>query len=34
MIANIHLRMGHKSDAMAALGRAVELNPANRRQLQ
>jgi uncharacterized Ntn-hydrolase superfamily protein len=33
-LANIHLQMGQKSDALAALAKAVELNPANRRQLQ
>jgi uncharacterized Ntn-hydrolase superfamily protein len=33
-LANIHLQMGQKSDALAALVKAVELNPANRRQLQ
>lgn len=32
-IANIHLRMGQKAEAMAAVTRAVELNPANRKQL-
>ena len=32
-LANIHLRMGQKADAMSALARAVELNPANRKQL-
>jgi uncharacterized Ntn-hydrolase superfamily protein len=32
-IANIHLRMGQKADAMAAVAKAVELNPANRKQL-
>jgi uncharacterized Ntn-hydrolase superfamily protein len=32
-LANIHLRMGQKADAMSALARAVELNPANKKQL-
>src|SRR5215471_7526501 len=33
-LANIHLQMGQKAEALAALAKAVELNPANRRQLQ
>jgi uncharacterized Ntn-hydrolase superfamily protein len=33
-LANIHLQMGQKGDALAALEHAVELNPANKRQLQ
>jgi uncharacterized Ntn-hydrolase superfamily protein len=33
-LANVHLQMGQKGEALAALGRAVELNPANKRQLQ
>jgi uncharacterized Ntn-hydrolase superfamily protein len=32
-LANIHLQMGQKRDALSALGRAVELNPANKKQL-
>ena len=32
-LANIHLRMGAKAQALQALAKAVELNPANRRQL-
>jgi uncharacterized Ntn-hydrolase superfamily protein len=32
-LANIHLRMGQKAEAMSALTRAVELNPANKKQL-
>ena len=32
-IANIQLRMGQKTDAMAAVAKAVELNPANKKQL-
>jgi len=32
-IANIHLRMGEKSNAVGAIARAVELNPANKKQL-
>jgi len=32
-LANIHLRMGQKAEAMSALARAVELNPANKKQL-
>jgi thioredoxin-like negative regulator of GroEL len=32
-IANIQLRMGQKADAMAAVAKAVELNPANKKQL-
>ena len=34
VLANIHLQMGQKSEALSAIGRAVELNPANKRQLQ
>lgn len=32
-IANIHLKAGRKADALAAIAKAIELNPANRRQL-
>ena len=32
-LANIHLRMGQRAEALLALGRAVELNPANKKQL-
>jgi uncharacterized Ntn-hydrolase superfamily protein len=32
-IANIQLRMGQKADAMTAVAKAVELNPANKKQL-
>jgi uncharacterized Ntn-hydrolase superfamily protein len=32
-IAGIHLRMGQKAEAMTALAKAVELNPANKKQL-
>jgi uncharacterized Ntn-hydrolase superfamily protein len=32
-IADIHLRMGQKAEAMAAVAKAVELNPANKKQL-
>jgi uncharacterized Ntn-hydrolase superfamily protein len=32
-MANIQLRMGKKADAMEAVARAVELNPANKKQL-
>ncbi|MBI4477591.1 MAG: DUF1028 domain-containing protein [Acidobacteria bacterium] len=32
-IANIHLQLGQRAEALAALGRAVELNPANKKQL-
>jgi uncharacterized Ntn-hydrolase superfamily protein len=32
-IAGIHLRMGQKAEAMAAIAKAVELNPANKKQL-
>ena len=32
-LANIHLQMGQKRDALSALRRAVELNPANKKQL-
>jgi uncharacterized Ntn-hydrolase superfamily protein len=33
MLGNIHLRLGQKAEAMSALARAVELNPANKKQL-
>jgi uncharacterized Ntn-hydrolase superfamily protein len=32
-IADIHLRIGQKAEAMAAIAKAVELNPANKQQL-
>ena len=32
-LAEVHLRMGRKADALAAIRKAVELNPANKRQL-
>jgi uncharacterized Ntn-hydrolase superfamily protein len=32
-LAQVHLRMGQRTEALAAIRRAVELNPANRRQL-
>lgn len=32
-IADVHLRMGQKSEALGAIRRAVELNPANKKQL-
>jgi uncharacterized Ntn-hydrolase superfamily protein len=32
-LANIHLQMGQKAEALSALRQAVELNPANRKQL-
>lgn len=32
-LANVHLRAGRTGEALAALERAVELNPGNRRQL-
>jgi len=32
-LANIHLQMGQKAEALSALTRAVELNPANKKQL-
>ena len=32
-IANVHLRAGRKTQALEAIRRAVELNPANKRQL-
>jgi uncharacterized Ntn-hydrolase superfamily protein len=32
-LAAIHLRMGQKAEAMSAVAKAVELNPANRKQL-
>ncbi|MBI4520992.1 MAG: DUF1028 domain-containing protein [Gemmatimonadetes bacterium] len=32
-IANVHLQAGRKAEALAAIRRAVELNPANKRQL-
>jgi len=33
-IANIHLRTGDKANAIAAIARAIELNPANKNQLK
>ncbi|MBI1874433.1 MAG: DUF1028 domain-containing protein [Acidobacteria bacterium] len=33
-IASIHLQMGQRAEALSALGRAVELNPANKKQLR
>jgi len=33
-LANIHLQMGRKSEALASLAKAIELNSANKRQLQ
>ncbi|OLC47111.1 MAG: hypothetical protein AUH43_12455 [Acidobacteria bacterium 13_1_40CM_65_14] len=33
-LANIHLQMGQRHEALSAISRAVELNPANKRQLQ
>jgi uncharacterized Ntn-hydrolase superfamily protein len=33
IIANLHLRMGDKASAVAAIARAVELNAANKKQL-
>ena len=32
-LAEVHLRMGDKTEALAAIRRAVELNPANKKQL-
>ena len=32
-LANVYLRLGRKGDALEALGRAVELNPGNKRRL-
>jgi uncharacterized Ntn-hydrolase superfamily protein len=32
-LANIHLRMNAKADALKAVAKAIELNPANKRQL-
>jgi uncharacterized Ntn-hydrolase superfamily protein len=32
-LANIHLKAGRKAEALAALARAIDLNPANKRQL-
>jgi uncharacterized Ntn-hydrolase superfamily protein len=32
-LANVYLKAGRKADALAALGKAIELNAANRRQL-
>jgi cytochrome c-type biogenesis protein CcmH/NrfG len=32
-IADIHLQMGQRTEALSALGRAVALNPANKQQL-
>jgi dolichyl-phosphate beta-glucosyltransferase len=32
-LANIQLRMGHQREALASIRKAVELNPANKRQL-
>jgi len=32
-LANIHLKAGRKTDALAAIGKAIELNAANRRQI-
>ncbi len=32
-LAEVYLRMGRKSDALAALTKAVELNPANKKQI-
>ena len=33
-IASIHLQMGQRAEALSALTRAVELNPANKREVQ
>lgn len=33
-LADIHLKMGQKAEALAALGKAIALNPANKQQLQ
>jgi uncharacterized Ntn-hydrolase superfamily protein len=32
-LAGVHLKAGRKADALAAIGKAIELNPANRRQI-
>lgn len=32
-LAQVHLRMGQKAEALAAIKKAVELNPANKKQL-
>jgi len=32
-LANMYLRMNRKADALSAIRKAVELNPANKRQL-
>lgn len=32
-LAQVHLRMGQKAEALAAIRKAVELNPANKKQL-
>ena len=32
-LANIHLRMDAKADALQDVAKAIELNPANKRQL-
>jgi uncharacterized Ntn-hydrolase superfamily protein len=32
-LANIHLQMGQRAEAISALARAVDLNPANKKQL-
>jgi uncharacterized Ntn-hydrolase superfamily protein len=32
-LANVHLKAGRKSDALAAIARAIELNGSNRRQI-
>jgi uncharacterized Ntn-hydrolase superfamily protein len=32
-LASVHLSMGQKAEALAAIRRAVELNPANKKQL-
>jgi uncharacterized Ntn-hydrolase superfamily protein len=32
-LANIHLKAGHKTEALAAVAKAIELNGANRRQI-
>ena len=32
-LGNVYVKMGRKADALAALQRAIELNPANQRQL-
>jgi uncharacterized Ntn-hydrolase superfamily protein len=33
VLANVHLQMGQQREALSALSRAVELNPANKKQL-